>query len=123
MKLINVVGTRPNFIKIAPIVRAIDKHSKCIDFLDLEMHIRFVMTESGGIQEETTALDIPCLTLRNITERPITLTQGINTLIGNEKDKIIEEAIKILENGGKKENCPTFWDGKAAKRVIEIIAK
>jgi len=81
------------------------------------------MTDSGGIQEETTALNIPCLTLRNTTERPITLTQGTNTLVWNKKDKIIEEAMKILENGGKKENCPTFWDGKAAKRIVEIIAK
>ena len=61
MKLINVVGARPNFIKIAPIVRAIDKHNKGIDFLNLEMHTKFVMTDSGGIQEETTALNIPYL--------------------------------------------------------------
>ena len=123
MKLVNVVGTRPNFIKIAPIIRAIDKHNKCIDFLNLEMHTKFVITDSGGIQEETTALNIPCLTLRNTIERPITLTQGTNTLVWNEKDKIIEEAMKILENGGKEENCPTFWDGKAAKRIVEIIIK
>jgi len=122
MKFTNVVGTRPNFTKIAPIIRAIDKHNKCIDFLNLEMHTKFVMTDSGGIQEETTALNIPCLTLRNTTERPITLTQGTNTLVWNEKDKIIEEAIRILENGSKKGNCPAFWDGKA-KRIVEIISQ
>jgi len=63
------------------------------------------------------------LTLRNTTERSITLTQGTNTLVWNEKDKIIEEAMKILENGGKKENRPTFWGGKAAERIVDIIAK
>lgn len=94
-----------------------------LDFLNLEMHTKFVITDSGGIQEETTALNIPCLTLRNTTERPITLTQGTNTLVWNEKDKIIEEAIRILENGGKNESCRAFWDGKAAKRIVEIIAK
>lgn len=94
-----------------------------LDFLNLEMHTKFVITDSGGIQEETTALNIPCLTLRNTTERPITLTQGTNTLVWNKKDKVIKEAMKILENGGKNENCPTFWDGKAAKRIVEIIAK
>lgn len=94
-----------------------------LDFLNLEMHAKFVMTDSGGIQEETTALNIPCLTLRSTTERPITLTQGTNTLVRNEKDKVIKEAMKILENSGKKQNCPTFWDGKAAERIVEIIAK
>ena len=94
-----------------------------LDFLNLEMHAKFVMTDSGGIQDETTVLNIPCLTLRNTTERPITLTQGTNTLVWNKKDKIIEGAIRILENGGKKENCSTFWDGKAAKRIVDIIAK
>ncbi len=123
LRVINVVGTKANFIKIAPIIRAIDKHNKSIDFLDLEMHTRFVITDSGGIQEETTASNIPCLTLRNATERPITLAQGTNTLVWNKKDKIIEEAMKILENGGRKENCPTLWDGKAAKRIVEIIEK
>ncbi len=123
MKIVSVVGARPNFMKIAPIIRAINKYNKSVNFLNLEMHTKFVITDSGGIQEETTALNIPCLTLRNTTERPITLTQGTNTLVWNEKDKIIEEAMKILENGGKKENCPTFWDGKAAKRIVEIIAK
>ncbi len=93
-----------------------------LGFLNLEMHTKFVMTDSGGIQEETTALNIPCLTLRNTTERPITLTQGTNTLVGNKKDKIVKEAMKILENGGKKGNCPKLWDGKTAERIVEIVA-
>lgn len=94
-----------------------------LDFLNLEMHAKFVMTDSGGIQEETTVLGVACLTLRDTTERPITLTQGTNTLVWNKKDKVIKEAMKILENVGKNENCPTFWDGKAAKRIVDIIAE
>ena len=67
-----------------------------LDFLKLEMYAKFVMTDSGGIQEETTVLNVPCLTLRDTTERPITITQGTNVLVGNDPRKIIEEASKIL---------------------------
>ena len=63
------------------------------------------MTDSGGIQEETTVLNIPCLTLRNNTERPITIEQGTNTLVNNDTDKIIQEAYKILNGEGKKGHC------------------
>jgi len=93
-----------------------------LDFLNLEMHAKFVMTDSGGIQEETTVLNVPCLTLRDTTERPITLTQGTNTLVWNKRDKIIKEAMKTIKNGGKKGNCPNLWDGKAAERIVKIIA-
>jgi len=89
-----------------------------LDFLNLEMHAKFVMTDSGGIQEETTVLSILCLTLRNTTERPITLTQGTNTLVWNDTEKIINEASKILKGKGEKGKCPLLWDGKAAERVI-----
>ena len=92
-----------------------------IDFLNLEMNAMFVMTDSGGIQEETTVLDIPCLTLRNTTERPITVTQGSNMLVWNDTQKIIEESLKILDGKGKKGSCPGFWDGKTAERIVEII--
>jgi UDP-N-acetylglucosamine 2-epimerase (non-hydrolysing) len=93
-----------------------------LDFLNLEVNARFVMTDSGGIQEETTVLDIPCLTLRDTTERPITITQGTNILVHNDTDRIIKEASRILGGKGKKGNCPDFWDGKAAERIVEIIA-
>ena len=92
-----------------------------LDFLNLEMHAKFVITDSGGMQEETTVLSVPCLTLRDTTERPITLTQGTNTLVWNDTEKIIEEAFKILESRGKKEKCPQLWDGKAAERIIKIL--
>ena len=93
-----------------------------LDFLKLEMNAKFVMTDSGGIQEETTVLNIPCLTLRDTTERPITLTQGTNTLVWNDTPKIIAEATKILEGKVKQGICPEYWDGKTAERVVSIIS-
>jgi len=93
-----------------------------LDFLNLEMNAKFVMTDSGGIQEETTVLSIPCLTLRNTTERPITISQGTNILVWNDSQRITEEAFKILDGKGKTGNCPELWDGKAAERIVEILA-
>jgi UDP-N-acetylglucosamine 2-epimerase (non-hydrolysing) len=80
------------------------------------------MTDSGGIQEETTVLGIPCLTLRDTTERPITISQGTNMLVHNDTKRIVREAGKILDGRGKKGNCPKLWDGRAAERIVEIIA-
>ncbi|MGB6874129.1 MAG: UDP-N-acetylglucosamine 2-epimerase (non-hydrolyzing) [Dehalococcoidia bacterium] len=94
-----------------------------LDFVNLEMNAKFVMTDSGGIQEETTVLSIPCLTLRNTTERPITLTRGTNILVWNHTEKIVEEAFKILDGKGKTGNCPELWDGKTAERIIKVLAK
>ena len=93
-----------------------------LDFLNLEVNANFVMTDSGGIQEETTVFNIPCLTLRDTTERPVTITEGTNTLVGNNSEKIITEASKILDGKGKKGSCPKLWDGKAAARIIKILA-
>lgn len=93
-----------------------------LEFLSLTMNAKFVLTDSGGIQEETTALGIPCLTLRNNTERPITVKKGTNKIIGNEPDKIISESINILEGQNKKPNkTPELWDGHTAERIIDII--
>ena len=92
-----------------------------LDFLKLTTDARFVMTDSGGIQEETTVLKIPCLTLRDSTERPITITQGTNTLVGNNTSIIVEEANKILDNKGPKGSIPPLWDGKTARRIVSII--
>ncbi len=94
-----------------------------LDFLNLEMNAKFVMTDSGGIQEETTVLNIPCLTLRNTTERPITIAQGSNVLVWNNTQKIIEEAFKILDGNAKKGTCPELWDGRAAERIVKVLAK
>ena len=92
-----------------------------LEFLNLTMHSTFVMTDSGGIQEETTVLGIPCLTLRETTERPITITQGTNVLVGNDTQKIIDEAFKILDGEGKKGSCPEMWDGRASERIVNIL--
>ncbi len=94
-----------------------------LDFLNLMMHSKFVMTDSGGIQEETTVLGIPCLTLRETTERPITISHGTNVLVWNDTQKIINEAFKILNGKRKKGNCPKLWDGKAAERIAEVLMK
>jgi len=93
-----------------------------LDFLNLEMNAKLVLTDSGGIQEETTVLNIPCLTLRNTTERPITITQGTNTLVWNDTEKIITEAFKIVDGNAKKGSCPELWDGKAAERIVAVLA-
>lgn len=93
-----------------------------LDFICLEMHARFVLTDSGGIQEETTVLNVPCLTLRNTTERPITISQGTNILVGNDTERIIEEAFKILEGKRKQGSVYKLWDGRTAKRIVEVLA-
>jgi UDP-N-acetylglucosamine 2-epimerase (non-hydrolysing) len=94
-----------------------------LDFLKLMMNARFVMTDSGGIQEETTLLGIPCLTLRKNTERPITITEGTNILIHNgDEESITSEVYKILNGRSKRGNIPHLWDGKAAERIVEIIS-
>ena len=80
---------------------------------------RFVMTDSGGIQEETTVLKIPCLTLRDNTERPITVEIGTNTIVGRNRSKILREVNKILSGKYKKGKIPRYWDGKTAARIIQ----
>lgn len=90
-------------------------------FLSLMMDSCFVMTDSGGIQEETTALGIPCLTLRENTERPVTVTVGTNVIVGTHPDRIVSEALRFGGGGGRADRTPPLWDGQAATRVVEII--
>lgn len=92
-----------------------------LDFLCLMMNTRLVMTDSGGIQEEATVLDIPCLTLRDNTERPITISQGTNILVGSNTEKIIAEVFNILQGRGKRGTCPELWDGKTSERIVSIL--
>jgi UDP-N-acetylglucosamine 2-epimerase (non-hydrolysing) len=94
-----------------------------LDFLKLEMYAKFVMTDSGGIQEETAVLNVPCLTLRDTTERPITITRGTNVLVGNSPKKIIEEASKVLVSKSQSPPQIELWDGMAAERIVAIIVK
>ena len=94
-----------------------------LDFLCLMAHAKLVLTDSGGIQEETTILGIPCLTLRKNTERPITLKQGTNTLVGNDPATILSTGIRILQKKVNKSKIPEKWDGNAARRIVEILKK
>lgn len=95
-----------------------------LDFLNLTSSAAIVITDSGGIQEETTYLSVPCVTLRENTERPVTVTDGTNYLIGTDPQKIVKTAEKILCGQGKKGSIPQLWDGKAGKRIIaEVIKK
>ncbi|MCD6172021.1 MAG: UDP-N-acetylglucosamine 2-epimerase (non-hydrolyzing) [Thermoplasmata archaeon] len=92
-----------------------------IDFLALESHATFVLTDSGGIQEETTVLGVPCLTLRENTERPVTITQGTNQLVGHDKNKIIAAAFNILDSQMPQRRIPELWDGHTAERIVEVL--
>lgn len=92
-----------------------------LEFLALQRKAAFVITDSGGIQEETTFLGIPCLTVRENTERPVTVRVGTNTLVGRDMDLLKEEARKILSGNGKKGSVPELWDGKAGERIAEVI--
>jgi UDP-N-acetylglucosamine 2-epimerase (non-hydrolysing) len=95
-----------------------------LEMLNLMANARFVLTDSGGIQEETTALGVPCLTLRNNTERPITIKQGTNRLVGNQKTAIVKAAFKILNSKKAKTlRRPKYWDGKTSERIIKILIK
>ncbi|MFC1912760.1 non-hydrolyzing UDP-N-acetylglucosamine 2-epimerase [Chloroflexota bacterium] len=92
-----------------------------LDFLNLEMNSKFVMTDSGGIQTESTILSVPCLTLYHATCWIDTITEGTNTLVNVETSKIIAEAFKILDGKGKKGSCPELWDGKTAERIVRVL--
>ncbi len=93
-----------------------------LDFMSLYANAAFVMTDSGGIQEETTYMGIPCLTLRENTERPVTITEGTNILTGINADNIIKEAAKILDGQIKKGRVPEKWDGRSAERIAGILS-
>jgi UDP-N-acetylglucosamine 2-epimerase (non-hydrolysing) len=92
-----------------------------LDFIHLEKHARLVLTDSGGIQEETTVLGVPCLTLRENTERPVTLTQGSNVLVGNSTERILQEAARVMGERGGAKRVPELWDGKASERIVARI--
>jgi len=92
-----------------------------LDFLSLQSHARAVITDSGGIQEETTYLGVPCLTLRGRTERPVTVTIGTNLLIGGDLERLHVEMARILAGQGKKGQRPPLWDGHASERIAEEL--
>ena len=92
-----------------------------LEFLHLNMQARMVLTDSGGLQEETTVLGVPCLTMRNNTERPITCEIGTNVMVGNQPSEILAQAKEILSGKPKPSEIPEKWDGHAAKRIVGHI--
>jgi len=92
-----------------------------LEFLGLTSQAKIVLTDSGGLQEETTALGIPCLTLRENTERPVTVSEGTNTLVGVDPGRIVAEALRALSGAGKTGRVPDLWDGHASERIADVL--
>jgi UDP-N-acetylglucosamine 2-epimerase (non-hydrolysing) len=111
--LMSRIERMPNFVLVDPLGYK--------QFLQIQRHALMVLTDSGGIQEETTVFGVPCLTLRNNTERPITVDHGTNTLVGTDEQTIIREAQRIIHGRGKTGRTPDGWDGHAAGRIVEAI--
>ena len=93
-----------------------------LEMLGLMKDAKVVLTDSGGIQEETTALGVPCITLRNNTERPITVEEGTNTIAGQDSQTILTIFNEVMRNGGKGGRIPQYWDGRASNRIADVIA-
>jgi UDP-N-acetylglucosamine 2-epimerase (non-hydrolysing) len=92
-----------------------------IDFMKLVKHASGVLTDSGGLQEETTSLGIPCVTLRQNTERPVTVIQGTNVLVGSSQALLLQAVELILGGRWKAGRTPRHWDGRAAERIVEVL--
>src|SRR5438067_10388218 len=92
-----------------------------LEFLNLESTATVVLTDSGGLQEETTILGVPCLTLRHNTERPVTITHGTNILTGPDRGRILEAFTRVMNGDWKFAGPPEYWDGQAAKRIVRVI--
>ncbi len=91
------------------------------DFIALEKHARLVLTDSGGIQEEATFFQVPCLTIRENTERPITVSEGTNVLVGTDPDQILIQSRDVLNGRVKQGTIPKYWDNQVARRIISIL--
>lgn len=94
-----------------------------LDMLRLQEQARLVLTDSGGIQEETTVLGVPCLTLRENTERPVTITHGTNVLVGTATERIVSETWRVLDTRTTAPPPPPLWDGHAAERLVAVLAQ
>ncbi len=92
-----------------------------LDFLCLTSQAKVIVTDSGGLQEESTALGVPCLTMRDTTERPVTCDEGTGVLIGNSIERLSEHMEQVLAGKYKVGRCPALWDGKAANRIVELL--
>ena len=122
LKMLDGSGLRSDFDSSGGRLRLLEPLSY-LEFLHLQSRARLVLTDSGGIQEETTILGIPCLTLRRNTERPITVSHGTNRLVGNDTDRIVREARKVLTPSRRRRRTIPLWDGRAAVRIAGVFAK
>ena len=111
--LLQKLGSQPGIRMLKPL--------SYLSFLGLVAHSRLVLTDSGGIQEETTVLGVPCLTLRSNTERPITCELGTNILVGSDPECIRQTAFAVLEGNQRRFSIPEKWDGRAAERIVDIL--
>lgn len=114
-KAIEQLGREPAFLALEPL--------GYLEFLGLVCTARWVLTDSGGLQEETTALGIPCLTLRDSTERPITVTHGTNKLVGLDSAVLRSELAKLLSGETRAGRLPEHWDGRAAARIVDVLER
>lgn len=112
-ELLDDVMRNPNLLLTKP--------AGYLEFIKLVNSCKFVLTDSGGIQEETTIMDVPCLTMRPNTERPVTITRGTNTLLALEQ--VEREVAKVLDGEGKRGHKPELWDGKTAGRIIDVLCE
>ena len=94
-----------------------------LDFVHLMANARLVLTDSGGIQEETTILRVPCLTMRENTERPVTITRGTNRLVGTDPDTIYSAALEALQSPLRNGTMPDLWDGGASGRILDVLTR
>jgi UDP-N-acetylglucosamine 2-epimerase (non-hydrolysing) len=113
-------AARLNGTKLHPGIRPVEPMSY-LPFLALVADSRMVLTDSGGIQEETTVLGVPCLTMRPNTERPITCEIGTNLLVGTDPERILREANRILDGHTRPSATPEKWDGHAAERIVNVL--
>jgi UDP-N-acetylglucosamine 2-epimerase (non-hydrolysing) len=94
-----------------------------LDMLTLNRRARLIITDSGGLQEEATVLGVPCVTLRENTERPVTVEAGANRVVGNSPDRIRAAVLSILNGNSNRITIPELWDGKAAMRIVEVLMR
>lgn len=118
-KMINKYGLMKKFNNLKNLI--ITEPFGYIDFLELIKNAKYVLTDSGGIQEETTYLKVPCITLRKNTERPVTIEEGTNVLCGMNEENILKKIRKIESEKIKKGKIPKYWDGRAAVRIVRTL--